>query len=622
MYEAFISYRHVSKDTKWAIWLHRSLERYRTPKPLQATGIRARTDRVFRDIDELPASGDLNESIREALKRSRSLIVICSQSTPLSRWVNAEVEYFAGLGRARSILVLLIDGEPPDVFPASLKTLGLEPLAADVRPGTRVSRKRKRIALLKILAAVFGCGYDDLFQREQQRLARRRRQLVAATAVVLAAIAILAGYTIRSRIRELSTYSDQILSTDPSLSVLLSRVAFENSRLWFNIGRQFARPALERALMASPLRDEFDPRDTWIRGLAWSPGGLIVSGGYYGHLTAWDRRGRKLASSEQARQGVERVVFGPSSDPQVAITGNYRIVSIWDLKVSKIWPLRDFYQGLNLQASDVSWCSMAHRLAASYGANVAVVFEPNKPGADRELSQPDWVYVNSVAWNPTCDKLAIGTASGLFVWESGTDTFLHIDLEKPLTVNVTQVRSEGVRRVAWNRNGNTLAASAEDGTVRVLNLNQPGDRDLLSAHQGEVNDVAWSPDGDRLASAGSDSTVIVWQRSASSDTYLPHVIHAGQKDVLSLAWSPDGTEIASGDIEGPIKIWRVSDIAEEVDLAGHRGTLLVNNDDDQLSIDNRTLTDAELVELARQRTFRPFSKEECAKYFPIEPCHP
>jgi hypothetical protein len=111
-YEAFISYRHLRRDRKWAVWLHRNLERYRTAKPLVAAGTRARFDRVFRDNDELPASGDLTEAIRDALRRSKYLIVVCSRRTPQSQWVNAEVEYFAKLGRQRSILILLIEGEP------------------------------------------------------------------------------------------------------------------------------------------------------------------------------------------------------------------------------------------------------------------------------------------------------------------------------------------------------------------------------------------------------------------------------------------------------------------------------------------------------------------------------
>ena len=35
-YEAFISYRHVEPDRKWAMWMHTALETYRVPKKLAA----------------------------------------------------------------------------------------------------------------------------------------------------------------------------------------------------------------------------------------------------------------------------------------------------------------------------------------------------------------------------------------------------------------------------------------------------------------------------------------------------------------------------------------------------------------------------------------------------------
>ena len=42
LYDAFISYRHVEKDRKWAEWLISALEGYRVPKSLQAKGYPAR----------------------------------------------------------------------------------------------------------------------------------------------------------------------------------------------------------------------------------------------------------------------------------------------------------------------------------------------------------------------------------------------------------------------------------------------------------------------------------------------------------------------------------------------------------------------------------------------------
>src|SRR3954471_11425671 len=149
LYDAFISYNHNPRDTSWANWLIRALERYRVPKPLQHRGLPARLRKVFRDEDEVSAAPDLSEEIKAALKASRFLIVICSPYTPRSEWVAREIRTFNELGRGENVLALLTEGEPKYSFPSAMLECGeritetegesaaeprREPLAADVRP--------------------------------------------------------------------------------------------------------------------------------------------------------------------------------------------------------------------------------------------------------------------------------------------------------------------------------------------------------------------------------------------------------------------------------------------------------------------------------------------------------
>ena len=76
---AFISYSH--RDRQWADWLHVQLETYRIPKRLVGTAGRdatvpARVFPVFRDREELAGAASLGDEIEQALRQSRSLIVI------------------------------------------------------------------------------------------------------------------------------------------------------------------------------------------------------------------------------------------------------------------------------------------------------------------------------------------------------------------------------------------------------------------------------------------------------------------------------------------------------------------------------------------------------------------
>ena len=71
-YRAFISYRHVARDRKWARWLIEKLETYRTPRALVRRGASSRIGQIFRDDDEIPASSDLSHQIENALPPASS----------------------------------------------------------------------------------------------------------------------------------------------------------------------------------------------------------------------------------------------------------------------------------------------------------------------------------------------------------------------------------------------------------------------------------------------------------------------------------------------------------------------------------------------------------------------
>jgi WD40 repeat protein len=209
-FKAFISYRHVQPDQDYAKRLQSDLEGYRVPEPMvRAHRMPKRLGRVFRDEDELAASPNLTATIEEALRASDYLIVVCSPRAAASRWVDAEVEFFRKLGRADRILTLLIEGEPSDAFPPGLRDIrpgpraadeislgeSPEPLAADVRPVRGGSKGwRRRIAKLRIAAALLGCRFDDLRQREQERRQRRTAVAAGVVAVIAVGFAVLAGF--------------------------------------------------------------------------------------------------------------------------------------------------------------------------------------------------------------------------------------------------------------------------------------------------------------------------------------------------------------------------------------------------------------------------------------------
>ncbi len=192
-FSAFISYSH--SDEPIARWLHRAIETYRFPRGIvglegQFGAVPGRLPPVFRDREELAASGDLGAELRQALACSRFLIVICSPRSAQSHWVNEEILAFKRQHGENRCLALIASGEPNvggalECFPEALRfRLGpdgapsgepAEPIAADIRPG----KDGKRLASRKLLAGLSGVRLDVLVRRDT---VRRQRQLMFTTA--------------------------------------------------------------------------------------------------------------------------------------------------------------------------------------------------------------------------------------------------------------------------------------------------------------------------------------------------------------------------------------------------------------------------------------------------------
>ena len=203
LYDAFISYRHLPIDAWAAEKVHKTLETYRLPKKLARKLGRTGSVRIFRDKEELVSSGDLAGELRKALECSRYLILICSSKTIESEWVMKEVQTFKNLGRQSQILILLVEGKPDTALPQILRvhekqitlpdgseivtTEEVEPLAADIRGKTKREREKKfKSEILRIIAPVMGCSYDELKQRQKERTQKKIAigSLIAALGIV------------------------------------------------------------------------------------------------------------------------------------------------------------------------------------------------------------------------------------------------------------------------------------------------------------------------------------------------------------------------------------------------------------------------------------------------------
>ena len=104
IHDAFISYSRT--NIRWAKRIEDYLEKISLPKEL---GIKRNKLKIFRDISDF-ASNELGEGIRDEIRSSKFLIVICSPAKKKSKYVTLEIREFLKLNVKDKVVLFLVDG--------------------------------------------------------------------------------------------------------------------------------------------------------------------------------------------------------------------------------------------------------------------------------------------------------------------------------------------------------------------------------------------------------------------------------------------------------------------------------------------------------------------------------
>jgi WD40 repeat protein len=299
---------------------------------------------------------------------------------------------------------------------------------------------------------------------------------------------------------------------------------------------------------------EFDEYGTNVDGIAFSPDGkTVVANSGNPHLTArlWGIEDgllhKKMEDTNNLGYGAAKVSFSPDGrllwtqgslwrvedgarlaglesvlgeeappyvPSSVAFSPDGKTLAIgyleghlqlWSLEEEKLIRKLEGYQG---QVLDLAFSPDGKTLATIFGYPDFAIQLWTVPEGERLLSiksregtsefsqvvfSPDGQTLASVSKNE--NGLDLGVAE---LWRAADGERLY------------QLGMSGVTRVAFSKDGDTLASGCHDHTVRLWRTADGAFLKTLYGHGDYVTDLAFSPSGELLASGSYDGTVILW----------------------------------------------------------------------------------------------------------------
>lgn len=208
-------------------------------------------------------------------------------------------------------------------------------------------------------------------------------------------------------------------------------------------------------------------------------------------------------------------------------------------------------------------CALLEVIREDVGVDVRADVDELLLQLKKELKTPEpnliWKGVHTLKGHSELVQSVAISPDGQILASSSADKTIKLwNLETGKLLYTLEGHSSLVISVAFNPDGTTLASASNlavgDGNIKLWNvetgtLQRSLGKGLLSFR---VSCVTFSPDGQTLASGNIDATIKLWQLNSGK-------VHSTLKghgwDVNSVAFSRDGKILVSGGLDGAIKIW-------------------------------------------------------------------
>lgn len=188
--------------------------------------------------------------------------------------------------------------------------------------------------------------------------------------------------------------------------------------------------------------------------------------------------------------------------------------------------------------------------------------------------------VNEAALSSDCRLVAytFARSNDEAPWEIAKDGAVYLwDMQRRELVKAIEIHTvpgyEGLKQVStitFSPKGRFLAYGAEDGVIRLWDVELKRELPPLLGCTQAVRAVAFNPAETQVASAGDDSTIRLWEIAGAK----PLRRFIGHEDTIpAIAFDPKGERMASGSADGTVRLWDIESGKEEHSFTGHLSTV-------------------------------------------------